>query len=90
MSPDSFGSNLSLPNTMMLVRNSSGSRQPAVILALTGDVMRVALKDGDDVEEYRLVNRTWISTNCEPVTFEFPLGVFEAIGMMPPLTGVPQ
>ena len=69
---------------MMLVRNSSGTRQPAVILALTGDVMRVALKDSDDVEEYRLVNQTWVSAQCEPVTFEFPLGIFEAIGMMPP------
>jgi hypothetical protein len=74
---------------MMLVRNSSGTRQPAVILALTGDVMRVALKDSDDVEEYRLVNQTWVSTHCEPVTFEFPLGIFEAIGMMPP-AGVTQ
>ena len=90
MSRNSFGSNLSLLTTMMLVRNSSGNRQAAVILALTGDVMRVALKDGDDVEEYRLVNQTWVSTHCDPVTFEFPLGVFEAIGMMPPLTGPPQ
>jgi hypothetical protein len=75
---------------MMLVRNSSGTKQPAVILALAGDMMRVALKDADDVEEYRLVNQTWVSTQCEPVTFEFPLGVFEAIGMMPPVTGARQ
>ena len=68
----------------MLVRNSSGAKQPAVILALTGAMMRVALKDSDDVEEYRLVNETWVSGHCEPVTFEFPLGIFEAIGMMPP------
>jgi hypothetical protein len=74
---------------MMLVRNVSGSKHPAVILALTGDAMRVALKDSEDVEEYRLVNQTWVSTQCEPVTFEFPLGVFEAIGMMPPGPGVP-
>jgi len=69
---------------MMLVRNTSGVTQPAVILVLTGGMMRVALKDSDDVEEYRLVNQTWVSTQCEPVTFEFPLGIFEAIGMMPP------
>jgi len=73
---------------MMLVRNGNGSKQPGVILALTGSRMRVALKDGDDVEEYRLVNETWVSTQCEPVTFEFPLGVFEAIGIMPPDPGV--
>jgi hypothetical protein len=30
------------------------------------------------------VNQTWVSGHCEPVTFEFPLGIFEAIGIMPP------
>ena len=75
---------------MMLVRNANGRKQPGVILALTGGKMRVALKDSDDVEEYRLVNETWVSTQCEPVTFEFPLGVFEAIGIMPPGPGVRQ
>ena len=69
---------------MMLVRNASGTKQPAVILALIGSTMRVALKDSDDVEEYRLVDRTWVSERCDPVTFEFPLGIFEAIGMIPP------
>jgi len=75
---------------MMLVRNASGKKHPGVILALTGNVMRVALRDSDDVEEYRLVNQTWVSTQCEPVTFEFPLGVFEAVGIMPPDPGVWQ
>jgi hypothetical protein len=74
----------------MLVTDASGNKQPAVILALAGGVMRVALRNGDDVEEYRLVNQTWVSTQCEPVTFEFPLGVFEAIGMMPPDPGMCQ
>ena len=69
---------------MMLVRNSSGAKHPAVILALNGSILRVALKDSDDVEEYRLLNGTWVSAHCEPVTFEFPFGIFEAIGMMPP------
>jgi hypothetical protein len=69
---------------MIIVRNASGATQPAVILALIGSIMRVALKNSDDVEEYRLVNQTWVSGHCEPVTFEFPLGIFEAIGMMPP------
>ena len=75
---------------MMLVRNSRGAKHPAVILVLTGGMMRVALKDSDDVEEYRLMNDTWVNGECEPVTFEFPLGIFEAIGMMPPATGVRQ
>lgn len=69
---------------MMLIRHAGGKTRPGVILSLTGSMMRVALKDSDDVEEYRLINQTWVSGQCEPVTFEFPLGIFEAIGIMPP------
>ena len=72
---------------MMIVRMANGKKRTAVILALTGRTMRVALKDTDDVMEYKLVDQTWISEDCEPVTFEFPLGVFEAIGIMPPGPG---
>jgi len=72
---------------MMIVRMTNGKKRAAVILALTGRTMRVALKDTDDVMEYKLVDQTWISEDCEPVTFEFPLGVFEAIGIMPPGPG---
>ena len=70
---------------MMLIRQADRKTRPAIILALTGQVMRVALKDSDDVAEYRLVNQTWISGDFDPVTFEFPFGVFEAIGIMPPV-----
>ena len=72
---------------MMIVRVANGKKRAAIILALTGQTMRVALKDTDDVMEYKLVNQTWISEGCEPVTFEFPLGVFEAIGITPPGPG---
>ena len=72
---------------MMIVRMANGKKRAAVILALAGGTMRVALKDTDDVMEYKLVDQTWISEDCEPVTFEFPLGVFEAIGIMPPGPG---
>ena len=75
---------------MMIVRVANGRKRAAVILALTGQVMRLALKDTDDVMECKLVNQTWISEDCEPVTFEFPLGVFEAIGIMPPGPGSPS
>ncbi len=74
---------------MMIVRVANGTKRAAVILALTGRIMRVALKETDDVTEYKLVNQTWITEDCEPVTFEFPLGVFEAIGIMPPGPGTP-
>ena len=69
---------------MMLVRQSNGQARPAVILALAGDTIRVALKDNDDVAEYRLVKQSWIAENFDPVSFEFPLGIFEAIGIVPP------
>ena len=72
---------------MMIVRMANGKKRAAVILALAGGTMRVALKDTDDVVECKLVDHTWISEECEPVTFEFPLGVFEAIGIMPPGQG---
>jgi hypothetical protein len=75
---------------MMIVRVANGRKRAAVILALSGHTMRVALKDTDDVMEYKLVDQTWISEDCEPVTFEFPLGVFEAIGIMPPGSGSPN
>ncbi len=75
---------------MMIVRAANGRKRAAVILALSGQTMRVALKDTDDVMEYKLVDQTWISEDCEPVTFEFPLGVFEAIGIMPPGSGFPK
>jgi hypothetical protein len=72
---------------MTIVRLANGRKRAAVMLALTGGTMRLALKDTDDVMECKLVDQTWISEDCEPVTFEFPLGVFEAIGIMPPGPG---
>jgi hypothetical protein len=67
----------------MRVKYTDGRTVAAVILALSGPIMRVALKDTDDVAEYQLVNGSWITDDWETVTFEFPFGVFEAIGMMP-------
>ena len=67
----------------MLIRYSDGKILIAIVLALTGPVLRVALKDSDDVTEFRLVDGSWLSEDRGPVTFDFPLGVFEAIGIMP-------
>jgi len=53
------------------------------MMSLHGDQMRVAIKDEDDVVEFRLINQVWVSESCEPVTFEFPTAVFEAVGMVP-------
>jgi hypothetical protein len=67
----------------MLIRYSDGRLLAGILLALTGTYLRVALKDEDDVAEYRLLNGRWISADCEPVTFEFPLAAFEAAGIIP-------
>jgi hypothetical protein len=54
-----------------------------ILLSLRGNEMRVAVKDADDVAEFRLECGVWISECCEPVTFQFPTAVFEAIGIVP-------
>ena len=56
----------------------------AVILMLQGAAMRVALKGADDVLELRLVNGAWVAEDGEPVTFDFTLNIFAAIGIVPP------
>ncbi len=67
----------------MLIRYSDGRILVGILMALMGSMMRVALKDEDDVAEYRLVNGQWISEDCEAVTFEFPLAAFQAAGISP-------
>ncbi|SPE35494.1 hypothetical protein SBA6_470010 [Candidatus Sulfopaludibacter sp. SbA6] len=67
----------------MLIRYSDGRIRVGILMALTGSSLRVALKDEDDVAEYRLLSGQWISEDCEPVTFEFPLAAFQAAGIIP-------
>ena len=68
----------------MIIRYRNGMFVEAVILSLTGSKMRVALKDGDDVAEFRVVKDTWISEDGEPVTFDFTLSILAAAGIVPP------
>ncbi len=68
----------------MLIRYQNGDLFEGVILSLHGGVLRVALKDGDDVTEFRLVNGVWLSDTCEPVTFDFTMAVLAAVGIVPP------
>jgi hypothetical protein len=67
----------------MLIRYTDGRVLAGILLVLTGSLMRVALRDEDDVAEYRLVSGRWVSEDCEPVTFEFPLAAFQAAGIVP-------
>jgi hypothetical protein len=71
----------------MLIRYFDGTIRVGILMALTGSYVRVALKDEDDVAEYRLVSGRWISEDCEPVTFEFPLAAFQAAGIIPEAQG---
>lgn len=67
----------------MWIRYTDGRILAGIILALNGSFVRVAIPNEDDVVEYRLLNDRWISQDCEPVTFEFPLAAFQAAGIVP-------
>lgn len=68
----------------MLIRYRNGLLVEAVILSLTGTKMRVALKEGDDVTEFRLIKDIWISEDGEPVAFDFTMAILAAAGIVPP------
>jgi hypothetical protein len=68
----------------MLIRYRNGLLAEAVILSLTGSKMRVAMKDGEDVAELRLIKDTWITEDGEPVTFDFTMAILAAAGIAPP------
>ena len=59
----------------MLIRYEDGSSRGAILVSLTGAVMRVATERDEDLLEFRLMEGVWISEQCEAVTFEFPLGI---------------
>jgi len=67
----------------MLIHYTDGRILTGILLALSGAIMRVAIKDADDVAEYQLISGQWVSEDCEPVTFEFPLAAFQAAGIVP-------
>ena len=71
----------------MLIRYRNGLLREAVMLSLAGGTMRVALKDGDDVVEFRLVSDIWMSESGDPVTFDFTMAILAAIGIAPPADG---
>ena len=56
---------------MLRIRYRNGKMLQGMLLALGDQKVRVALKDSDDVAEYRLFKRCWISEDCEVVTMEF-------------------
>ena len=57
--------------SMLRIRYANGTVLLGILLALGDQKIRVALKDSDDVAEYRLINQLWVSEDCEVVTMEF-------------------
>ena len=55
---------------MLLIRFNNGRVLQGVMLALWSQMVRVAIRGADDAAEFRLINQTWISEDCEPVTIE--------------------
>jgi hypothetical protein len=68
---------------VMLIRYQNSTSREGVILSLAGDVMRVALRNDDDVTEFRLVNGVWLAADLTLVTFDFTLCVLAAVGIEP-------
>lgn len=56
---------------MLRIRYTNGTVLQGILLALGDQKVRVAIKDSDDVAEYRLISNHWISEDCEVVTMEF-------------------
>ena len=55
----------------LLIRFTNGKELQGVMLALWSEMVRVAVKGADDAVEFRLINQTWVSEDCEPVTIQF-------------------
>ncbi len=53
---------------MLRIRYRNGKVLQGILLALGDQNVRVAVKDSDDVAEYRLVSQRWVSEDCELVT----------------------
>ena len=56
---------------MIYIHYQNGRVLQGVVLALGDHMVRVAVKDTDDAVEFRLVNQSWVSEDCEVVTMEF-------------------
>jgi hypothetical protein len=68
---------------MILIRYSNGSTREGVLMAIQANELRIAAKDAQDVLVFHLLHQRWTSEDCDVVTFEFPIAVFDAIGMTP-------
>jgi hypothetical protein len=56
---------------MILINYRNGRVLQGIVLSFGDQLMRVAIKDSDDAAEFRLVNGSWVSEDCEIVRLEF-------------------
>jgi hypothetical protein len=56
---------------MISIHYNNGRVLQGVVLAFGDRLVRVAVKGCDDTSEFRLVNRVWVSEDCEVVKLEF-------------------
>ena len=54
---------------MISIMYSNGRALQGVVLAFGDRLVRIAVKDSDDCVEYRLIDRVWVSEDCEVVRF---------------------
>lgn len=66
-----FGFIMNLNAMKMLIHFLDGRRKPAVLLAASGDAVRVAIPGCDDSIEFRLRAGHWWSETYDPVNIEF-------------------
>ena len=57
----------------MTIDYSDGYSKEAKVSALGGNLLRVAIENGDDAVEFRLLNGRWFSEALDEVPFEFGL-----------------
>lgn len=55
----------------MVLTYTDGSRKEAILLARTGNRIRVAIQGSDDPLEITDVHGTWVTEDCEPIRVEF-------------------
>ena len=67
---------------MITIQYPDGSSRLGFILSLSGNLMRVAMRDREDAASFRLKEGSWQSDEGEAVLFMFGLEMEDAARMM--------
>jgi hypothetical protein len=57
---------------MIKVRYQNGQAAKAITLSRSENEMRLAMPGTEDVLELRRLNGVWVTSDCEPVSIEYP------------------